>query len=106
MNNLFHRLPDWANETLKLNDTLNYLSAVGYYCLTCTNEMKKLRAGFLIKEMLDNFKEEIASIQPSKKPLKIYVTQADILVSVLSALNLFDVNQYQHICSCLMISFI
>lgn len=71
---------------------MNYLGGVGYQSLTCTTELKKMKAGFLIKEMLDRFKKKAAKkLKPKKQTLGFYYTQATVLVSVLNALNMFDV---------------
>lgn len=59
---------------------------------THTNELKKYRAGFLIKEMLNRFKNKSQSLLQPDRSLWIYSAHDTIIVNVLNALNLYEVN--------------
>lgn len=89
------RLPDWANEVLKFNQTLEYLAAVWFEANTHTMEMKKLSGGYLIKEMLDHFKDKISSTLKPNRSLWIYSAHDATIANVLNSLGLFDVIYFQ-----------
>ncbi|XP_031635142.1 prostatic acid phosphatase-like [Contarinia nasturtii] len=83
-------IPDWAKEILKSNVTLEYLSAVSYQIATYLPEMKKIRAGFLIKEMLDRFKNKtLSNLQPDRS-LWIYAVHSTGIVNILNSLDVFE----------------
>lgn len=76
---------------MQLNDTLDYLGALNYKSVTHSTEMKKLRAGFLVKEMLDRFKKKTMSLLQPDRSLWIYAAHGSVVVNVLNSLDLFDV---------------
>lgn len=76
---------------MKSNDTLDYLGAVNYQSVTHSVEMKKIRAGFLIKEILDRFKNKTLSILDPDRTLWIYAAHGSVISNVLNSLDLFDV---------------
>lgn len=59
---------------------------------THTTEMKKYRAGFLIKEMLDRFKNKSQSLLQPDRSIWIYSAHDTTIVNILNALNLYEVN--------------
>lgn len=77
---------------MKSNDTLDYLGAMNYQSVTHSVEMKKLRAGFLIKEMLDRFKNKTLSLLQPDRTVWLYAAHGSVVVNVLNSLNLFDVS--------------
>lgn len=83
--------PDWVKEALKSRDTLEYISAVSYQAATYSTELKKLRAGFLIKEMLDRFKNKTVALLKPDRSLWIYSIHSTGMVNILNGLNLFEV---------------
>lgn len=85
-----YSLPDWAKEALRWNHTLEYLTIYLYKSFTHSNEMKKLQAGFLIKEMLDHFKSKISSTLKPDRSLWMYSGHDLTIVNVLNALNVYD----------------
>lgn len=80
---------------MKSNDTLDYLGAVNYQSVTHSTEMKKLRAGFLIKEILDRFKSKTLSSLNPNRTLWIYAAHGSVISNVLNSLDLFDVILFQ-----------
>lgn len=81
----------WAEELIKFNDSLEFLASTWYEAYTHTTEMKKLEAGFLIKEILDRFTNKTMNrLKPNRK-LWIYSTHDLTIANVLNSLNLFDV---------------
>lgn len=87
------RLPQWAKIALNSNNTLEYLAAVHLETFTHTTELKKLEAGFIIKEMLDRFENKSRSILQPNCSLWIYAAHDLSLVNILNALNLYEVEQ-------------
>lgn len=96
--------PDWVKEALKSRDTLEYISAVSYQAATYSTELKKLRAGFLIKEMLDRFKNKTVALLKPDRSLWIYSIHSTGMVNILNGLNLFEVILFvqliSSVCSC------
>lgn len=80
---------------MKSNDTLDYLGAMNYQSVTYSTEMKKLRAGFLIKEMLDRFKNKTLSLLTPDRTMWLYAAHGSVVSNVLNSLSLFDVSQFQ-----------
>lgn len=81
---------DWVTEALKSNDILEYISATSYQSATYYTEQKKQRSGFLIKEILDRFKNKTLSLLKPDRSLWIYVVHSTGMVNILNSLNLFE----------------
>lgn len=84
------RLQDWEKEALNSNRTLEYLAAVFYRAFSYTKEMKKLEAGFLLKEIFDRFKNKSLSLLQPNRKLWIYSAHDLTIANILNALNLFE----------------
>lgn len=69
---------------------MEYISAISYVVATDNLEMKKLKAGFLLKEMLNHFTDKISSRLNPDRSLWIYSGHRSGLVNLLNSLNLFD----------------
>lgn len=83
-------LPEWVASALN-GTAMEYLAAFYLTSFTNSTELKKLEAGFLIKEMLDRFKEKsLSSLEPDRS-LWIYAAHDLTIVNILNALNLYDV---------------
>lgn len=61
---------------------------------TNTTELKKLEAGFLIKEMLDRFMGKTLSNLDPNRSLWIYAGHDLTLVNILNSLDIFDVSYF------------
>lgn len=84
-------LPKWAASALKSDKTMEYLAAFHLQTFTHTTELKKLEAGFLIKDILDRFKNKsLALLQPDRS-LWLNAAHDLTIVNILNALNLYDV---------------
>lgn len=70
---------------------------MNYQSVTHSIEMKKLRAGFLIKEMLDRFKNKTLSFLAPDRTVWLYAAHGSVVVNVLNSLDLFDVSGFQFI---------
>lgn len=86
-------LDDWAKEAL-LDSTLEYLAAFHLQSFTHSTELKKLEAGYVIKEMLDRFRNKTESRLEPNRSLWIYAAHDLTIVNILNALNLYRVITY------------
>lgn len=69
---------------------MEYLSAFHLTSFTNSTGLQKLEAGFLIKQMLDRFKQKsLSSLEPDR--LWIYSAHDLTIVNILNALSLYDV---------------
>lgn len=84
-------LDNWASEALKSDEILEYLAAFHLQTFTYSTELKKLEAGFVIKDMLDRFVYKTKSLLQPNRSLWIYAAHDLTIVNILNALNLFDV---------------
>lgn len=63
----------------------------GFKSLTETAEMKKLKAGFLLKEMLERFTQKTQSKLKPNRSIWIYSGHDITISNLLNSLDLFDV---------------
>ncbi|XP_055305423.1 prostatic acid phosphatase-like [Sitodiplosis mosellana] len=89
-------LDDWANEAL-WDSTLKYLAAFHLQSFTHSTELKKLEAGYVIKDMLDRFRNKSQSLlKPNQSiwhgSLHVYACHDLSIVNILNALNLYDLH--------------
>lgn len=70
---------------------MEYLAAVHLETFTHSTELKKLEAGFIIKEMLDRFENKTLSLLEPDRSLWIYAAHDLTLINILNALNLYEV---------------
>lgn len=97
-------LSDWAKYAVKLKKSikgeligaLEYFSAIVMMAETHTTEMKKIRSGFLLKEMLDRFKDMIKS--PNERLLWIYSAHDITIVNFLNSLDVYEVRFPSTLC--------
>lgn len=97
-NFLLCRVPEWVDKALESKD-INYLASLGYKTVTWTTEMKKIRAGFLLKDILDRFKEKAASRLNPDYSFWLYMTQGTMIVNLLNSLNMYEVSKKYRISS-------
>lgn len=91
-------LSDWAKYALKLKQSINgeligtlaYFAAIKTMVETHTTELKKIRSGFLLKEMLNRFKDMI--ISPNERLLWIYSAHDITIVNFLNSLNVYELH--------------
>lgn len=86
------RFPPWVDGIFQYtNDTLEQILAIHMETATHTNLMKKMKAGYLIKEMLDRFKNKsLSQLQPDRS-LWIYSAHDMTIANLLNSLGLFEV---------------
>lgn len=85
-------LPEWAEFVVKSNGILEYFSSIAMMAATHSTETKKIRSGFLLKEMLDRFKEKILS--SSEQLLYIYSAHDNVIINFLNSLNVYEVSKF------------
>lgn len=78
-------------EALK-NKDFAYLADFYFAIFTQTDEMKKLRAGFLLKEILDRSDNKSKSMLSPDRSLWMYFAHDNTIVDVLNSLRLFHVS--------------
>lgn len=76
---------------MKPGGALEYLSKFFYTIFTRTTEMKKLRSGFLLKEMLDRFADKTQSSLSPDRSLWMYFAHDSTIANMLNSLGLFEV---------------
>lgn len=62
-----------------------------FVLLTKTEEMKKLRSGFLIREMLERFKQKAESKLKPDRSLWLYSGHDLTIISLLNSLQMYSV---------------
>lgn len=88
----FLSLPEWAEKALKqTNGALEYFAARFFESFTHTTEMKKAKAGFLIKEIFNRFKNKTLNLLHPDRSLWIYSAHDNTIINVLNALNVYQV---------------
>lgn len=85
------RLPEWARDIVKPGSTFETLTTYWFQLSTATTLMKRLKSGFLLKEILDQFKNKTLSVKP-KQLMRMYSGHETTMASMLNSLGLYEVN--------------
>lgn len=80
---------------MKPGDRFEYLSTYWLKVVTATTQLKRLRSGFLLKDILDRFKNKTLSLLPNQV-MQIYSGHEITISSMLNSLGLFEVRNFQH----------
>lgn len=91
---IFFRVPQWAEDMMDPYSNMTIFIQHGFKMCTHTTEMKKLKAGFLIKEMLDRFADKIQSKLNPDRRLWLYSGHDLTITHFLNAIDLYDVIFY------------
>lgn len=89
-NSMNFTLPEWTDEIMKPGDRFEYLSTYWLQVVTATTQLKRLRSGFLLKDILDRFKNKTLSLLPNQV-MQIYSGHEITISSMLNSLGLFEV---------------
>lgn len=84
------RLPEWTREVFIPGGALEYLKTYWIKFITGTPELKRLKSGFLLKEILDRFKNKTLSSLPDEL-MRIYSGHDITIASLLNTLDVFEV---------------
>lgn len=88
---IIYRLPTWTQKVLVPGGNFVYLAEYWLELTTSTTEMKRLKSGFLLKEILDRFKNKTISILSPDRSLWIYSSHDTTIAAMLNSLGVFDV---------------
>lgn len=84
----FYRLPEWTNHVI---EDSKFLSEYWLKVNSGTTELRKLKGGFLFKEILDRFSKKIHSTLSPDYKLYLYSGHDITVAAILSSLGLFEV---------------
>lgn len=88
---LFFRLPEWTRQVRIPGGAFEELALYWFQSITGTTEMKRLKSGFLLKEILDRFRRKASSLLPNQL-MQFYSGHDITIASILNSLGKFDVN--------------
>lgn len=88
---MIFRIPTWAEEVLKPGSAFEHLALVYFAIFTKSVEMKKLRSGYLLGEILERSGQKIASTLSPDRSLSMYFGHDNALADMLSSLGLYEV---------------
>lgn len=92
LSNAFNRLPDWANEAIKVDGLMNHFARLNFQYPTATQKLARLKFGFFIKEIVQKFSEKAnGTLKPPDRSLYLYVAHDSTIGNVLNSLKLFQV---------------
>lgn len=72
-------------------DDFEYIAMFWFEIFTPTTEMKKLRMGFLLKEILDRCASKVQKTLTPDRALWMYFAHDSTIAAMLSTLGLFEV---------------
>lgn len=88
-------LPPWAEEVMTrggdLHNGFEYLMHYYFQIFTKTPEMKKIKSGYLFKEILDRFTNKTLSTLSPDRNLWLYFAHDITMTNMLNSLGLFKV---------------
>lgn len=86
----FASLPAWASEIFIKGGAFEYVASHWQTFITGTKELKRLKAGFLLKQIFDRFKNKTISLPPEQL-LQVYSGHEITISSILNGLGVFEV---------------
>lgn len=84
-------LPEWAEKIMVPGGDFELLSEFWYQLHTTTTEMKRLKSGFLVKEILDRFRNKTQSTLSPDRSLWMYFAHDYTIINALNSLGLYQV---------------
>lgn len=85
------RLPDWADKAMKPGGDLEFLTFTLFSMFTPTPQTKKIKSGYLLKEILDRFTNKTLGTLSPDRSLWIYFAHDVTISNMLNSLGLFKV---------------
>lgn len=85
------RIQQWAEEAIKPNGIMEYITKYSYAVYTNTKLLARLKGGFLIKDMLDRFNQKINSTLQPDRSLWLYAAHDYTVSNILNGLGVFKV---------------
>lgn len=88
-------MSDWAERAMDPRNDIGrdfkYLALQWYRMFTVTTEMKKLKSGYLLKEILDRFTNKIQLTLSPDRSLWMYFAHDITITNMLNSLGVFEV---------------
>lgn len=85
------RLPEWTHKVFIPGGVFEYLAEYWLIFTTGTTELKRLKSGFLLKEIFDRFKKKTLSLLPDEL-MYIYSGHDITIGGLLNSLGVFEVS--------------
>lgn len=73
-------LPRWADRVMNDGDAFQRLFEHLFSIMTVTDDMKKFRSGFLLKEILDRFTSKSETVLTPDRSMWLYFAHGDLFV--------------------------
>lgn len=88
----FHRLPEWTKKVYPGGD-MKWISGQSFVTNTATPVLKRLKAGFLLREILTRLTNKTLSKLTPDRTLHMYSAHDTTVASLLNTLGVFDVSK-------------
>lgn len=84
-------IPAWAEEVMGPGSDFEYLALVYFTIFAKNDEMKKLRSGYLLQEILERSKQKLNATLSPDRVLSMYFGHDNALADMLISLGLYEV---------------
>lgn len=84
-------MPQWAEQVMQPDGDFQRLAFYWFRMFTATPEMKKLRSGYLLKEILDRFTNKTQTQLSPNRSLWMYFGHDITIANMLNSLGVFNV---------------
>lgn len=84
-------LPPWAENIMEPHEEFEMLALQWYAIFTPTDEMKKLRSGFLLRDILNRFQNKTHQISSFDPILWMFFSHDITISDMLNSLGVFEV---------------
>lgn len=88
---LHFSIPKWAEKIMVKGSDFEYLAISWMPIHTATDQMKKIKAGYLLKTIFDRFTNKTQSTLKPDRNIWMYFAHDITIVNVLNSLGLFEV---------------
>ncbi|XP_031636524.1 uncharacterized protein LOC116349297 [Contarinia nasturtii] len=95
------RLPDWAQNVMTPGGNFEFLAMLWYRLHSSTNYQKKIKAGYLLKDIFDRFSAKIHSTLSPDRTIYLYFAHDITITNVLNSLGLYNVLEAPTYAGCL-----
>lgn len=99
-------IPDWAEQVMTTGGDLERLAFSWTTFQTSSDEMKKIKAGYLLKTILDRFSSKIQLNLSPNRSLHLYFAHDLTLANMMNSLGFYDVNYIWFSISFFYLSFV
>lgn len=87
---IYSRIPAWAREIFIESGTFEYVSSHWQTFITGTKELKRLKSGFLLSQIINRFRDKAFSLLPEKL-MHLYSGHEITISGILNSLGVFEV---------------